>query len=101
MGLFSFLSGNSAKNIKEFQERGAIILDVRTVKEFTSGHIEGAINIPLSEVSSKISEIQQWNKPVIAHCAVGGRSAKAVSILNQHGVEAINGGGYKSLEKKL
>ncbi|HAB27890.1 MAG TPA: sulfurtransferase, partial [Xanthomarina gelatinilytica] len=38
---------------------------------------------------------------VIACCASGMRSASAASVLNKHGIEAVNGGGWSSLQKKL
>ena len=45
--------------------------------------------------------IKKWNKPVIACCRSGMRSAQATSILKQHGIDCINGGGWQSLESKL
>ncbi|QIE60251.1 rhodanese-like domain-containing protein [Rasiella rasia] len=101
MGLFSFLSGNKSNKIQEFKERGAIIIDVRTVNEWNGGHIKGAKHIPLQEISAKISEIKKWNKPVITYCASGGRSGSAARTLEKQGIEAINGGGWKSLQQKL
>lgn len=101
MGLLNFLFGNKTKNIQEFKERGAVLLDVRTKEEWNKGHIEGAKHIPVQEVSAKISEIKKWNKPVITYCASGMRSGNAAKTLNKHGVEAINGGGWKSLQNKL
>ena len=44
---------------------------------------------------------KKWNKPVIACCRSGMRSAQATSILNQHGIDCFNGGGWTSLENKL
>ncbi|MDX1462951.1 MAG: rhodanese-like domain-containing protein [Marinirhabdus sp.] len=101
MGLFSSLFGNKSKQIEDFQDRGAIILDVRSEAEWNSGHIAGAKHIPLQQISSKISEIKKWDKPVITYCASGMRSANAANVLKKHDVEAMNGGGLKSLQQKL
>lgn len=101
MGLLDLLFGNKTKMIKEFQTRGAIILDVRTTGEFGQGAIKGSKNIPLQNISSKINEIKKFNKPVITCCASGMRSGSAASILKSNGVEALNGGGWMSLNNKL
>ncbi len=101
MGLLNFLFGKKDQAIQDFKIRDAIILDVRTKKEWDAGHIEGAKHIPLANVSAKVSEIKQWNKPVITCCLSGGRSGQAASFLNQNGIETVNGGGWKSLQKKL
>ena len=101
MGILDFLFGNNSKQIEDFQERGAIILDVRSKEEFKSGHIPGSKNIPLPNLNAKLAEIKKWNKPVIACCASGNRSGRAVGILKNQGVESINGGGWSSLSRKL
>ena len=101
MGVLDFLFGNKQNNIKDFQSRGAIILDVRTKGEYDQGAIKGSKNIPLQSITSKIPEIKKLNKPVITCCASGMRSGSASSILNNNGIEAINGGGWLSLSKKL
>ncbi|RAJ15208.1 rhodanese-like domain-containing protein [Olleya aquimaris] len=101
MGLFGFLFGNKANKLKTFQEKGAIILDVRSKAEYDSGAIPGSKHIPLQQIQAKAKEIKQWNKPVITCCASGMRSGSAAAILRSHGVEAMNGGGWQSLYNKL
>jgi rhodanese-related sulfurtransferase len=102
MGLLDFLGfGNKSQNIQEFKAKGAVIIDVRSQSEFAGGHINGAKNIPLNEISSKIKDIKKLNKPVITCCASGMRSSQATSILKQNGIETMNGGGWTSLESKL
>lgn len=102
MGLLSMLglSGKS-ESVKEFMEKGAVIIDVRTPGEFQGGHIKGSKNIPLNVISSKINEIKKLGKPVIACCASGMRSGQAASILKNSGIDAMNGGGWSSLQNKL
>ena len=101
MGLLDFLFGNKNNMIKDFQTRGAIIIDVRTTKEFNQGAIAGSKNIPLQTITYKIESIKKHNKPVITCCASGMRSGSAASILKNNGIEAINGGGWMSLNSKL
>ena len=101
MGLFSLLFGNKNQTIKDFQNKGAIIIDVRTPAEYSQGAIAGSINIPLQSINSKIDTIKTLNKPVITCCASGIRSSKATSTLKQNGIECINGGDWASLKNKL
>lgn len=94
------LSGKS-ENIREFMDKGAVIIDVRSPGEFQGGHIKGSKNIPLNTIGNQIDSIKKLNKPVIVCCASGMRSAQAKSILKNNGIEAMNGGGWQSLESKL
>lgn len=102
MGLLSMLglSGKS-ESVKEFMDKGAVIIDVRTPTEYIGGHIKGSKNIPLNTIGNQIDAIKKLNKPVIACCASGMRSAQATSILKSNGIEAMNGGGWSSLSNKL
>ncbi len=93
--------GGKSESIKEFVDKGAVIIDVRTAGEFQGGHIKGAKNIPLNTIKNQIESIKKMNKPVIACCASGMRSAQATSILKNNGIDAMNGGGWSSLENKL
>jgi len=101
MGLLDFLFKNNQEEIKDFQNRGAIIIDVRTKNEYKQGAIPGSKNIPLQILDSKINDIKKLNKPIITCCASGMRSSNAAGILNNHGIEAINGGGWASLKSRL
>ena len=102
MGLFDFLGlGSKTDSIQEFITKGAVIIDVRSVSEFHNGHITNAKNIPLNILDSKIDEIKKWNKPIIACCLSGMRSAQATSFLKQNDIQVINGGGWQSLKSKL
>ena len=80
---------------------GALILDVRTSREFGSGHIKGAVNIPVQVLAQKVGQIKKKDKMVIAYCKSGQRSALATRILKKSGIIAYNGGGYHSLSSIL
>jgi rhodanese-related sulfurtransferase len=102
MGFFSDLfGGGPAIDFKEMMHNGAVIIDVRTPDEFKSGHIPQSQNIPLQILQQKINDVKKKNKPVIACCASGGRSSMATTILKNAGIEAVNGGGWHSLQSKL
>jgi glyoxylase-like metal-dependent hydrolase (beta-lactamase superfamily II)/rhodanese-related sulfurtransferase len=62
------------------------ILDVREPDEFTGplGHIPGAILIPLGELADLAGELRR-DRPIVAVCRAGSRSAQAISILQQNG----------------
>ncbi len=101
MGLLDFLFGNKNKIIEDFMSRDAIIIDVRTKAEFEMGAIPGSKNIPLQIINSKIKDIKKFKRPVITCCASGIRSGSAASILKNQGIEAMNGGGWKSLHHHI
>jgi phage shock protein E len=100
LNLFKKLFG-PAVDLKVLHEQGAIIIDVRTNGEFSSGHIKNAINIPVNSISSKLNDLKKKGKPVITCCASGMRSSSAASILKKAGIEAYNGGSWVSLNNKL
>lgn len=67
-----------------------LVLDVRETDEFTGplGHIPGAVNISLGSLSGQVGELSR-EKPVVAVCRAGGRSARATAILSQAGFERV------------
>ena len=101
MGFLDFIFGTKKRQIKAFLDRGAVIVDVRSQREWDSGHIENAIHIPLDQLNNRVGEIKELNKPVVTCCASGVRSAKAAKFLNLNNIEATNGGGWVSLSNKL
>jgi len=88
--------------IDQIKAKKGTLLDVRSIMEFEGDHIEGAINIPLDTVESKIKEIANLPKPIVVYCLSGGRSGVATSILQQNGInESYNGGGIFTLNNIL
>jgi rhodanese-related sulfurtransferase len=74
-----------------------IVVDVRSEAEHAGGHIAGALNIPLTHLDERISEIPS-GKPVAVHCEGGYRSAIAASLLQKLGRAHVHDmvGGYKA-----
>lgn len=101
MGVFNFLFNKKNNKIDDFVNREAIIIDVRSDSEYKSGAIVNSINIPIQNLSGKIQNIKDYKKPIITCCASGVRSGTASAILKTHNIEAINGGSWMSLTKKL
>jgi phage shock protein E len=88
-------------NFKTLVANGALIVDVRSEGEFKMGHINDAINIPLNEIKTIVTELKRMNKPIITCCKSGVRSKVAASQLSSMGLEAYNGGAWYALEKAI
>lgn len=68
----------------------AILLDVRSMQEYSDGHLYDAINIPEYEISRKIKEIiPDKTSEIIIYCQVGIRSEKAYRILKKMGYKNL------------
>ncbi len=65
-----------------------LLVDVRTPDEFATGHINGAVNIPLDSLETRLSEVPR-TEPVVLYCRSGNRSAKAAQILANAGYTRI------------
>jgi sulfur-carrier protein adenylyltransferase/sulfurtransferase len=83
--------------VQELNERlssGAppYLLDVRESNEFQICRIPGSTLIPLGQVGSRLDEIKAGaaGREILVHCKMGGRSAKAVRLLKENGIEAKN-----------
>lgn len=99
--LKALLGLGSAPDYSEIIKNGGVIIDVRTKKEFTGGHIRGSKNIPLNSLSHNLKKLNK-HQTVITCCASGMRSASAKSILQANGfTEVYNGGGWRNLQNKL
>lgn len=73
---------------------GALIVDVRTPEEFNDEAYPGAINIPVDEVQSRVTEFGDKAQSVIVYCASGARSAFAARLLKMQGYQdVVNAGG--------
>ncbi len=70
-------------------DAGALLLDVRNDDEWEAGHAPQAVYITLQAVPQRIAELPT-DRTIVAVCRVGGRSAKAVEVLNQRGLDAVN-----------
>ncbi len=79
----------SVAKAKLLLSEGAVMVDVRTPGEFSSGHIKGAKNIPLNNLAN-ISKKATKDKDIIVYCQSGSRSSSAASQLKSMGYEKVH-----------
>ena len=110
MSIFSFLfscNTQQSDNIvtldkntfkSKIEEKKVVLVDVRTPKEFESGHITNAINVNFFDTKKFVSSFNKLNKeePVYLYCRSGKRSLKAAKRLDSLGFKKIYDlkGGY-------
>ena len=84
-------------------KKGAVVMDVRSQEEFSASHIDGALNIPLDKLESRVSELTAYqNQPLVIYCKSGRRAGIAEGILKAHGfIQTLNAGGYAELAAAL
>lgn len=80
-----------------------IIIDVREPFEYASGHVNGAINIPLSKIMNDTKKLDgiASNSEIILYCNSGNRSGVATHILKTNGFTGIVNGINKSHVESL
>ena len=94
------------KQLLDSGEKDFLLLDVRNPNEYHIAKIPGSVLIPLSEIEDgsgieKVKELSNGHR-LIAHCKMGGRSAKALNILKQAGLEGTNvKGGITAWSKEI
>lgn len=77
-------------------KKGALLLDVRTAAEFSSGHVAGSVNVPLGEIDTVMpNRVKDKNQVLLLYCASGVRSTAARKRLNSLGyTNAFNLGSF-------
>lgn len=93
----SDLQEMTVTELKQLLDSGAddfVLIDVRNPNEYEIARIPGAVLIPLPDIENgtgvqQVKEALNGHK-LIAHCKLGGRSAKALGILKQAGIDGIN-----------
>ncbi len=69
----------------------ALVLDVRDKKEFDSGHIVDALNIPFASLDGRINELKKHHeRPIVVACRMGQHAGTAGSVLRKHGFENVS-----------
>ncbi|MCB9626003.1 MAG: rhodanese-like domain-containing protein [Sandaracinaceae bacterium] len=96
MSWFSRAPAQKNDHARQLVARGALLLDVRTPVEYSGGHIEGALNIPVQELGKRVSELGPPSRPVVVYCRSGGRSCAAAEILSKAGYEVVDVGGMSA-----
>ncbi|WP_235559651.1 rhodanese-like domain-containing protein [Methylophilus sp. Leaf416] len=82
-----------------------LVLDVREPDEFKQGHLQGARNIPLSQLATRVAELEKFkDKPVLLVCERGNRTRAAVKVLREKQFSALHqlkGGMQAWIEAKM
>jgi rhodanese-related sulfurtransferase len=79
-------------DVEELAERlaeGVVVIDVREADEYDSGHVPGALFVPLSELEQRVDEVPS-GEPVLVICKSGGRSMRACNFLAPLGRDVTN-----------
>ena len=84
-------------------QKNAVLIDVRSAEEFSSGHLQGAVNIPHTEIAEKISGVAaEKNTPLYLYCRSGRRVGWAMESLQKLGYKNMeNLGGLSEAQKTL
>ena len=89
------------KQIKEYLDKEAVVLDVRTEDEYNEEHIENSLHIVLDELEYEIDQLKALQKPIITCCRSGARSERAKDLLIENSIDVINGGPWQNVEYYL
>lgn len=77
------------ERVAELLGGGVAVIDVRRRYEFEAGHIPGARNIEMNDLTARADEIER-GQPVLFYCRAGGRSSMAVDAFREAGYDAHN-----------
>lgn len=83
----------------EMVKSGAVLIDVRSKEEFSEGHLEGALNIPHTQILAGVSALQLDKETnIVLYCRSGNRSGQATTTLANAGFTKVtNAGAYEAL----
>lgn len=104
MGLFDFWKKPDInEGVRLFEEtKGAVLLDVRSPREYASGHISGSINLPLQDIDNAAQKVVSKAVPLFVYCLSGARSQQAAVRLHELGyVNVRNIGGIGHYDGQL
>ena len=88
---------------REWLNKGALVIDVRSEAEYREQHLPGTINIPLDRLGDEIARhAPKKEQPLLLHCRSGARSGTGTSALKKMGYQHVfNLGSYGRAEKIL
>ncbi|MBF7074935.1 rhodanese-like domain-containing protein [Glaciecola sp. MH2013] len=76
----------STESFENLPTSKRLLLDVRSVKEYSKGHIPSSVNMPLEEITSSIERLSEFKDfPIIVYCEHGERASKAITMLVNNG----------------
>ncbi len=78
-----------ADDAAERAEAGALVLDIREPDEWSAGHVDGSVHIPMGELGARLDELPA-DRPIVAVCRSGARSAAVTEALSGRGYDVVN-----------
>ena len=83
----------SVSQLRDGASMGTLVVDVRSGSEFGSGHIPGAVNIPMDQIEARLDDVGT-NLPVVLVCQSGKRARMTASLLEpcQRQISVLEGG---------
>jgi rhodanese-related sulfurtransferase len=96
---------DSAITVSQLQNRAsgpALLVDVRSGSEFASGHIPGAVNIPMDQIEARLDDLDR-NLPIVLICQSGKRARMTAGLLDscQRQLSVLEGGTKAWIEAGL
>ncbi|MFK7980939.1 MAG: rhodanese-like domain-containing protein [Saprospiraceae bacterium] len=89
---------NYFNKLQLFFDKGAILLDVRTIQEFGRCHLPNARHIDCDQLSVLLAYVKGWEMPIITYSGYGGRSRLATQLLQSTNIKTLDGGAKNTLE---
>jgi GrxC family glutaredoxin len=90
LGSGALINVRPAEAVQLINHQDAVVVDVRSDKEFQEGHIMNALHIPLGILDKRLSELKDYKKSsLIVVCRSGNRSSSATTILSKQGFESV------------
>lgn len=87
---FESIDAKQAMHLLE-NDDNVTLLDVRTIREYKSGHLRDATLIPVQALSKNLGMLKQdKNKRIIVYCRTGSRSVSASRVLEKNGFTPLN-----------
>ena len=101
--LHASMAADTAVDLKVAHENGAILVDVRSESEFSSGALEGADNYPVQGLPQSLIDAGiTLDDDIIVYCRSGRRSAQAKAVLRAAGFKLVlDGGAMSALEAQI
>lgn len=93
------LASERAEQGWQWIDQGAMIVDVRTPQEFADGHLDNAVNFPLSELDKHFANVNK-DTQIVLYCRSGNRSGQAYQYLQSQGFTNLhNAGGLVEMQQ--
>lgn len=83
------LADVSSIRAHELVAAGALLVDVRTPEEWSEGHVEGAVNVPMGHLERRVPELAKRDRPIVLYCRSGSRSWRAQGTLQDIGFTQV------------